>query len=238
MTPDGLLAGPAGWLLAPEGAAISQNEATAVIADVHLGYEWARANGGDCVPAHSLEETKAKLTLLLERMPIERLVVAGDLVESRRPCLRTSRDVSALRTWLIGRGVELIPLAGNHDPPRRPAWPATLEIEGWTIHHGHRPIDAPRSISGHHHPLLRAEGVSAPCFLISESSIILPAFSANAAGVCLETLGRDVIGDHCCIASADGLLLDFGPASRLVRLLTTGTDTQARNAQKNADASE
>ncbi len=32
-----------GWLLSPEGAAIHRRERTAVIADVHLGYEWARA---------------------------------------------------------------------------------------------------------------------------------------------------------------------------------------------------
>src|SRR4051812_1629615 len=45
------------WQLTPEGAAIHPGEKTAVIADVHLGYEWARGLAGDCVPAHSLAET-------------------------------------------------------------------------------------------------------------------------------------------------------------------------------------
>ena len=69
------------WQLAPEGAAIHPGEKTAVIADVHLGYEWARGLAGDCVPAHSLAETLEQLESLLARAPIDRLVVAGDLVE-------------------------------------------------------------------------------------------------------------------------------------------------------------
>src|SRR4051794_12499734 len=82
--------GPEGWCLVPEGAAIHLGERTAVIADVHLGYEWARGAGGDCLPAHTLDETLGKLARLLNRGggAIERLVVAGDLVESPRPCRR------------------------------------------------------------------------------------------------------------------------------------------------------
>ncbi|MCA1684819.1 MAG: metallophosphoesterase [Planctomycetia bacterium] len=216
MSDHSLVEGPGGWLLAPEGAAIHPGERTAVIADVHLGYEWARAAGGDCVPAHSLAETVARLARILDRAPVTRLVVAGDLVESRRPCLRTARDVSGLARWLADRGVELLPLAGNHDPPRRHPWPSTVGVAGWTVGHGHLPIDAPRTLSGHHHPMLRAPGVSAPCFLVDESSIVLPAFSPNAAGVCLASLPRALTADRRCVAAADGLLLDFGPASRLM----------------------
>ena len=41
------------WLFTPEGAVVHRGERTAVVADVHLGYEWARGAAGDCVPAHS-----------------------------------------------------------------------------------------------------------------------------------------------------------------------------------------
>src|SRR3954466_3233144 len=78
---DSLHPGPDAWGLAPEGAAVHAGARTAVIADVHLGYEWARAAGGDCLPAHSLDETLRKLACLLARAgeAIDRLVVAGDL---------------------------------------------------------------------------------------------------------------------------------------------------------------
>ena len=53
------------WQLTPEGAAIHPGEQTAVVADLHLGYEWARGAAGDCVIAHSLGET---LGMRLQRL--------------------------------------------------------------------------------------------------------------------------------------------------------------------------
>ena len=63
------------WKLAPQGAAVHLVERVAVIADVHLGYEWSRGAGGDLIPAHSLTETLAKLERLCSFAKIERLVV-------------------------------------------------------------------------------------------------------------------------------------------------------------------
>jgi metallophosphoesterase superfamily enzyme len=156
-----MINGPDGWKLAPEGAAVHPVERVAVIADVHLGYEWARAAGGDCLPAHSLAETLAKLEALLHRAPIGRLVVAGDLVESPRPCRRTAADLRALREWLDDRGVELVPVLGNHDPQGAKAPPATFAVAGWTIAHDHdRPARLhpqrrrpARRLVGHSHEL-------------------------------------------------------------------------------------
>ncbi len=207
-----------GWHLTPEGAAVHLGEHTAVIADVHLGYEWARGSRGDMVPAHSLPETLQKLSTLLRRVAVNRLIVAGDLVESRRPCLRTSRDVQALESWLLERGIQLDILQGNHDPPRKPPHPLSIELGGWTITHGHRAVLSDHLMIGHHHPVLRGEGVCAPSFLISESLIVLPAFSGNAAGldVSSSTLPADLLGKGFrLVAGLDGLLLDFGSLENL-----------------------
>src|SRR5438270_10783962 len=111
-----MIAGPDGWMLAPEGAAVHPVEKTAVVADVHLGYEWARAAGGDCLPSHSLAETLAKLERLLAHAAIDRLVVAGDLVESPAPCRRTRGDVRRLAAWLAARGLARVALDGNPAP--------------------------------------------------------------------------------------------------------------------------
>ena len=46
----GIVKGPGGWTLTAEGAAVYAKDDTAVVADVHLGYEWARGDCGDCVP--------------------------------------------------------------------------------------------------------------------------------------------------------------------------------------------
>jgi uncharacterized protein len=211
-----------GWRLDPDGGLVHEAERLAVVADVHLGYEWARGRGGDCVPAHSLAETQAKLGRLLSRAAVDRLVVAGDLVESPRPCRRTSADVAALTRWLGDRGVTLVPLAGNHDPRRVPALAESLEVDGWTIAHGHKTVDAPRTITGHEHPVLRAGGVSVPCFLVGPSAIVLPAFSPNAAGLnvaseAIPSAWRD--GPFRCIVPSGDDWLDFGPPAGLGRRL-------------------
>ena len=126
-----------------------------MIADVHLGYEWARGAAGDCVPAHSLAETLAKLDCLLARSPIERLVVAGDLVESSDPAAgpwRTWRGssggfASAACDWWCSRAIT-IEASLRAWPGPRPGeggglvMESQLEIAGWTIAHGHRPTRA------------------------------------------------------------------------------------------------
>jgi metallophosphoesterase superfamily enzyme len=220
------------WRLTPEGAAIHLTEQTAVVADLHLGYEWARGAAGDCVIAHSLDEILVRLSRVLVRAPLARLVVAGDLVESPRPCPHTRDDVRRLCEWLAGRGVALLALEGNHDLslsrlPRvnsQPAdvMPSTCTVAGWTIGHGHRPIRAARTMSGHHHPMLRVERTSAPCFLVGPGRIVLPALSANAAGCDIATAplpaewrGRSLR----CIVSTGSELLDFGTLFELRRRL-------------------
>jgi uncharacterized protein len=204
-----------GWSLTPESAVVHRDERVAVIADVHLGYEWSRGSGGDCVLAHSLAETLAKLERLLGRAEIARLIVAGDLVESSAPCLHTEQDVRALKEWLAMREVELIPLRGNHDQSDVPGESSreTFEVAGWTIAHGDRPVAAPRRILGHHHPALRASGHLVPCFLVSPELIVLPAFSANAAGLNVGTgwMPRSLgAGPLRRLAFAGEELLDFG----------------------------
>jgi putative SbcD/Mre11-related phosphoesterase len=217
------------WELTPEGAAIHRGERTAVIADVHLGYEWARGAAGDCVPAHSLGETLARLERVLSRAAIARLIVAGDLVESSRPCRRTAADVRRLRDWLMERGVSLMLLEGNHDRSRfagsrRGAaiapLPATCTVDDWTIGHGHRPLDGDRTLSGHVHPVVRLDRIHAPCFLAGAARIVLPAFSSNAAGcdVLTTPLPQDWRPASLrCLASTGEELLDFGPLADLRR---------------------
>jgi uncharacterized protein len=238
-----------GWQLVPEGAAIHPGEETAVIADVHLGYEWARGAAGDCVLAHSLEETLSRLSVMLDRARVLRLMVAGDLVESSRPCPRTAADVHRLRAWLAARGVALVVLEGNHDrillpssnesSRSAPSLPATCAVGGWTIAHGHRPLAGPRTISGHHHPVFRFEGTTAPCFLVGPGRIVLPAFSSNAAGCDVSSAAVPHnwrTSPLRCIVSTGCELLDFGPLPDLRRRLNRsvsgpyrrGVDRRAR----------
>lgn len=216
-----------GWLLTPEGAAIRPEEGTAVVADVHLGYEWARGAAGDCVPAHSLAETRDRLTRAFARAEVRRLVVAGDLVESPRPCARTAADVARLGDWLASKGVELLVVPGNHDrslsaSPRPPAIAATVDVGGWTIQHGDRPAVGARAVIGHHHPVLRASGLASPCFLAGPTLLVLPAFSGNAAGLDVASVALPSAWSGAglrCLAATSDAMLDFGPVATLAARL-------------------
>lgn len=220
------------WQFLPQGAAIHTASRTAVIADVHLGYEWARGAAGDCVPAHSLDETVGRLESVVKRGGVDRLVVAGDLVESPRPCHRTARDVLRLTRWLADWGVHLVLAMGNHDrglvgTAARASGIACAEaltltqslcIDDWTIVHGHHSVRARRLVLGHHHPVLRISGHSAPCFLVGPDRIFLPAFSRNAAGLGVTQSEVFEAGNASlrCLASTGDELLDFGPLARLI----------------------
>lgn len=216
-----------GWLLTPEGAAIRPEEATAVVADVHLGYEWARGAAGDCVPSHSLSETCVRLARVFARAEVRRLLVAGDLVETPRPCARTAADVARLGDWLASRGIDLLVARGNHDRslaafPRAPATAETVGVGGWTVQHGDRPAVGARVVMGHHHPVFRAAGSVAPCFLAGPDLLVLPAFSGNAAGLDVASAayprGWAEVPLRCLAATSDGLL-DFGPLATLAARL-------------------
>jgi metallophosphoesterase superfamily enzyme len=82
------------------------------------------------------------------------------------------------------------------------------------IVHGDGRLPEGRVVSGHFHPCLKLTGrLSAPCYLIGDSHLVLPAFSTDAAGV-------NVISDsrwrgYRCAAIAGDKVLDFGSLNRL-----------------------
>jgi metallophosphoesterase superfamily enzyme len=57
--------------------------------------------------------------------------------------------------------------------------------------------------------------LTAPCFLIAEDRIVLPAFSRDAAGV--NVLGDRRWCDYHCLVPVGDELLDFGTVNDLTR---------------------
>jgi putative SbcD/Mre11-related phosphoesterase len=212
------------WLLTPEKAAVHLPTATAVIADLHLGYDRVRRRGGEAIPEFGLDETVAALGALIDRIPVRRLVIAGDLLEDAR-CAELAEN---LCDWLAGAGVELLALVpGNHDrglgaiQGRLRLAPEGIALGEWRVVHGDESLPRGRVILGHVHPCFRMSGRgSYPCYLVRESRIILPAFSRDAAGV-------NVLGDptwcsfHCHVPVGDRVL-DFGEVGELRKQLRKG----------------
>jgi putative SbcD/Mre11-related phosphoesterase len=207
------------WLLTPERAAIHIPTATAVIADLHLGYDRVRCRAGDALPEFGIEDAIAVLGSLLRRHPARRLVIAGDLCEDGR-CPEAMQE---LVDWLRSEDVELAGVVpGNHDRDLLNAgWSFPVFAEGmhvgeWSVVHGEKKLPPGVTIQGHEHPCLRWQRrISAPCFLVGRRRIVLPAFSADASGV--NVLGAIRWRHYRCCVPAGERVLDFGPVGLLAK---------------------
>jgi putative SbcD/Mre11-related phosphoesterase len=209
------------WLLTAQRAAIHRPTGTAVVADLHLGYDQARRAAGEAVPDSGLGETVTALDALVGLHGVRRLVVAGDLVESR-----AGLDAAGeLADWLRRRGVELVGVVpGNHDrdleqlADRLPLRPDGVSLGGWRVVHGDGALPAERLVLGHFHPCFRWRGrVDAACYLAGPRRLVLPAFSAEAAGT--SVLGVPAWRDLHCGVIVGAEVLDFGPVADLSQRL-------------------
>src|ERR1700692_2494309 len=100
------------WRLLPQRIALHEPTATAVIADVHLGYSAARQRLGDAVPWRSVAEEMGPLGEASKANDIRALVVAGDLFERGIDAEILGQFLQVLDQLHIGFA-GLVP--GNHD---------------------------------------------------------------------------------------------------------------------------
>jgi metallophosphoesterase superfamily enzyme len=203
------------WLLTPERAALHVPTGTAVVADLHLGYDGARRRAGEAVPSVPLPEVLAPLRRLLARHRCTRLVIAGDLFEDAW-CPELARELDG---WLDGMGVKLAGVVpGNHDRGLTAVagwllFPDGLDVGCWRIVHGDGSLPEGPVVCGHFHPWLRWGRVSAPCYLVDGDRLVLPAFSADARGVNVRGVERWRSYSCCAIAGDD--VLDLGEVGAL-----------------------
>jgi putative SbcD/Mre11-related phosphoesterase len=174
------------WLLTPERLAIHRPTATAVVADLHLGYSQRRQRLGDAVPLPTLADQLQPIWQAHGGIGFRRLVVAGDLFEGS-----VVPDLFAeFSSGMAERGIEWLGLVpGNHDRRAaladaiQPLWPDGVELGDWRVLHGDIEPSTGKRIMGHWHPAVRVQGRKVPCFLVSRDCVVLPAFSRDAAGV-------------------------------------------------------
>jgi uncharacterized protein len=221
------------WMLAPQRVAIHLPSATAVVADLHLGYNSARQRRGDALPRASLEGTLAPLQQVLAQHRVKRLVVAGDLVEEE-----LSVELSLkLQRWLAEMQIEAFSLVpGNHD--RRGITPGTwvsiaprgLMLGRWLVVHGDRKLPACPTVSGHLHPALELQGHHHPCFLWKPGRLLLPAYTQDSRGVS-QARSPGWCDCHCLVPVA-GEVLDFGPIGGVEKAIKQRKEPPARRHRK------
>lgn len=174
------------WRLLPQRFAVHEPSATAVLADVHLGYTAARQRLGDAIPWRTVAEEMQPLVNAASMHELRTLVVAGDLFERGYDAGLYQQFLEVLDRLHIDF-LGLVP--GNHDRGidkaslNLPQFPEGYELAGWRVVHGDQPVESTRAVLGHWHPAIRSKGRKVPCFLTLGTQLILPAFSLDAAGV-------------------------------------------------------
>jgi putative SbcD/Mre11-related phosphoesterase len=219
------------WLLTPQRAAVHLPSRTAVVADLHLGYNEARRRRGEAIPECSPQGELAVLDPVLREQAVQRLVIAGDLLEGGQP----DAVLDDLRLWQRRTGLELVVVPGNHDrglgralaaqgnEPAVEFAPEGIRVGEFRVVHGDGEVPAGPLVQGHEHPWVRWNArVGGPCCLVASDRLVLPAFSRDAAGV-------NVLGDRRwhgfrCYAIADDRVLDFGELAALHARTQPGRD--------------
>jgi putative SbcD/Mre11-related phosphoesterase len=177
-----------------------EDQSLLIIADLHLGYEGALLEQGVSIPRFQKNVMLERLKRLLEMYSPDRILINGDFKhEFSKNLVQEWEEVTEFLDFAIGQAkVEL--LRGNHDnflktilAKKGLDLSSTSTTEGVTFAHGHKDVSwEGLLVIGHEHPSLGLrDGIGAtaklPCFLVTPSIIVLPAFSPLALGTDVTT---------------------------------------------------
>lgn len=198
------------WLL-PEKAVYWPARQCLLIADAHFGKASAYRSLGQPVPQGTTSDNLQRLDRVLNALPCAQVIFLGDLLHG--PGSHASGTLSALRSWRARHSDLAITLIrGNHDkragdPPadlRIEVVPEPLLMGPFALQHEPDAHASHLVLAGHVHPVYRLRGkgrqsLRLPCFLLSSSVSLLPAFGAFTGGYTVEQDNDHqifVIGDH------------------------------------------
>jgi putative SbcD/Mre11-related phosphoesterase len=174
-----------------------EEEETAVLADLHLGFEDVMAQKGLFLPKLQFPRIITLLEKIVDKYAPKRIIIDGDLKHEFSRNMPQEWDEIEKFVDYLSSNSELILIRGNHDNFLK----TILERRGLKLHnhyslgkflfaHGHRDVEIPEGkilVMGHEHPsvTIRDEtsaSTKLPTFLISERIIVLPAVSIYAIG--------------------------------------------------------
>ncbi|WP_051190506.1 ligase-associated DNA damage response endonuclease PdeM [Kaistella palustris] len=156
-----------------------------IVSDLHVGKSAHFRKNGIAVSSEILHADLQKLEDLIQYFGAEKIVIVGDLFHAGY-----NSDLEIFRKWRYQFSQEFILIKGNHDRLSCEIYEGLglechdRELLQPPFHFSHDPeIYGHESfyISGHIHPGFvlqgRNERIRLPCFAVSESQIVLPAFS-------------------------------------------------------------
>ena len=169
-------------------------EKTLLVADVHFGKDATFRRAGRWVPPGTTADDLARLSGLVRRHHVERLVILGDAFHSEHAAEEAT--LAQLQSWRTDLAVNVLMVNGNHDRrageiARRLNFTVVEEGHEWmpfSLHH-HHPGGSARGyvLCGHIHPVVSVrsgprQSLRVPCFWVGPRQCVLPAFGGFTGG--------------------------------------------------------
>ncbi len=185
------------------------NGRTAVIGDLHLGYEKALEGEGIYLPRINTGTIRDAMNRIIGRYEPERVVLLGDIKHDFKRSERGAASEVLEILDLLNEAVETLVVKGNHDnyiqnilASRNLVAEDSVEIAGYRLEHGHVDSGARPVIIGHEHPSVRipgsgSGGTKIHCFVLArkERVLVLPPFSPFS-------MGNDLLSEGSSMAPA------------------------------------
>lgn len=176
-----------------EGALFWPARATLIVADLHLEKASWFAMHGQMLPPHDSMATLERLAGLIARTRAEQIWCLGDNFHDDEGAGRLPDNARALLARLTG-ATRWHWITGNHDEHLPEGIGGTIlaeaERDGLVLRHRADASEPRPELSGHFHPKHRAgargRSVSRPCFVATQTKLILPAFGALTGGLAAD----------------------------------------------------
>jgi putative SbcD/Mre11-related phosphoesterase len=180
---------------------------TAVIGDLHLGYESALEEEGVYIPRMNTKSIRDAINGILSEYEPERVVLLGDIKHDFKRSKREAREEVRKIIELIMEVSDVTVVKGNHDNFLQNILSDVglitadyVDMCGFRMEHGHEDSKVRPVIIGHEHPSVRIPGaigggMKMHCFVHQkeEGIIVLPPFSPFSSGNDLTIDGKCIM---------------------------------------------
>lgn len=169
---------------------------TAVIGDLHLGYESALEDEGMFIPRINTDSIRESLNRILDDYEPARVVLLGDIKHDfKRSSYQAREDVRSIIKQ-VNEAAETVVIKGNHDNYLQTILSGMgieaqdhIDLMGFRLEHGHIDSGVRPVIIGHEHPSIKIPGelsgsMKLQCYVWAqeEGVIVIPPFSPFASG--------------------------------------------------------
>jgi len=183
ITPHLIQFGSTDLTLDPSGVVWWPAWRTLLVADLHLDKGASFARRGVLLPPYDTRATLERLGSVLDRLHPARVIALGDSFHDAAASALLDLADRVRLDALVARQ-DWVWVTGNHDPNAEGV--AELVVDGIALRH-EAALGASCEISGHYHPKARlsvhGRMVTRPCFMASDTRLILPAFGAYTGGL-------------------------------------------------------